>query len=81
MSTTVVTAPPGDGGMAIDHRLRDDDGAPAQLNGNPGASSDVHFFFAVAGDIVEVLEIRGGPSISDTANDAAILQTVVNALG
>ncbi len=80
VSTTTVTAQTA-GGMAIDHRLRDDRGAPGQVNGNASGSSDVHFFFAVKGDVLEVLEIQGGPPISDTANDATILQTVVNALG
>jgi hypothetical protein len=80
ISTTTVTAHMS-GSMAIDHKLRDDNGTPGMLNGNGSGSSDIHFFFAVKGDIVEVLEIQGGPSISDSSNDAAILQTVINALG
>jgi hypothetical protein len=80
VSTTTVTAQM-TGSMAIDDKLRDDNGTPAQVNGNASGSSDVHFFFAVKGDLVEVLEIQGGPSISASSNDAAILQSVVNALG
>lgn len=80
VSTTTVTAQTADS-MAIDHKLRDDQGNPGQVNGNASDASDVHFFFAVKGDVLEVLEIEGGPSISDTANDATILQTVVDALG
>ena len=80
VSTTTVTAQTA-GSMAIDHKLRDDRGTPGQVTGNASESSDVHYFFAVKGDVLEVLEIQGGPSISDTTNDTAILQTVVNALG
>jgi hypothetical protein len=66
--------------MAIDHTLRDSNGAPARLDGNPGNASDVHFFCAVSGDVVEMLMIQGGPSISDTSNDATILQAVSSVL-
>lgn len=78
-STTTETAH-SSGAVAIDSELRDSNGKPAQLNGNPGDASDRHYFFAVKGNIVEMLVIKGGPSVSVTANDASYLQTVINAL-
>ena len=80
VSTTTTTAQTADG-MAIDHRLRDDDGTPAEVNGEYSAYSDYHFYFAVRGKVVVVVEIQGGPSISGTSNDAAILQAVTGTLG
>lgn len=80
VSTTTVTAQTADA-MAIDHTLRDSHGTPAQVDGNPGGYSDVHFFFAVKDDTLEVLQISGGPSISVTSQDSSTLATVVNALG
>ena len=80
VSTTTVTAQTADA-MAIDHTLRDSHGTPAQVDGNPGGYSDVHFFFAVKGDVLEVLQISGGPSVSVTSQDSSTLATVVSALG
>jgi hypothetical protein len=80
VSTTIVTTQSA-GGMAIDHKLRDDKGAPGLVNGEYSGASDVHFYFALKGNVLEVLEVRGGVSISGTTDDKAILQTVVNALG
>jgi hypothetical protein len=80
VSTTTVTAQTADA-MAIDHTLRDSHGTPAQVDGNPGGYSDVHFFLAVKGDMLEVLQISGGPSVSVTSQDSSTLATVVNALG
>ena len=80
VSTTTVTAQTADA-MAIDHTLRDSHGTPAQVDGNPGGYSDVHFFFAVKDDVLEVLQISGGPSVSVTSQDSSTLATVVNALG
>jgi hypothetical protein len=79
-STTVTTAQTGDG-IAIDNKLRDSDGKPSELNGNPGNASDRHYYFAVKGDIVEMVVLEGGPAVSDTSGDSAALQTVVSALG
>jgi hypothetical protein len=80
VSTTTVTVQTADA-MAVDHTLRDSHGNPAQVDGNPGGYSDVHFFFAVKGDLVEVLQISGGPSVSDTSQDGPTLATVVSAIG
>ena len=80
VSTTTVTAQTADA-MAIDHTLRDSHGTPAQVDGNPGGYSDVHFFFAVKDDVLEVLQISGGPSVSVTSQDSSTLATVVSALG
>jgi hypothetical protein len=79
-STTTETAH-ADGAVAIDSTLRDSNGKPAQLDGNPGDASDRHYFFAVRGDIVEMLLVQGGPGVSVTADDASYLQTVISALG
>jgi len=80
VSTTTVTAQTTDA-MAIDHTLRDSHGTPAQVDGNPGGYSDVHFFFAVKDNILEVLQISGGPSISNTSQDTSTLATILTALG
>lgn len=79
VSTTTVTAQ-STGSMAIYHRLRDDKGAPGLVNGENSSDSDVHFYFAVKGNILEVLEVMGGVSISNTSDDKAVLATVANAL-
>ncbi len=79
VSTTTVTAQ-STGSMAIYHRMRDDNGAPGLVNGEGSSDSDVHFYFAVKGNILEVLEVMGGVSISNTSDDKAILATVANAL-
>ncbi|MBR7825550.1 hypothetical protein KDK95_04475 [Actinospica sp. MGRD01-02] len=79
-STTTETAH-ADGAVAIDSRLRDSNGKPAEMNGNPSGASDRHYFFAVRGDIVEMVLITGGPAVSDASGDASYLQTVINALG
>lgn len=79
VSTTTVTAQ-FTGAMAIDAKLRDTQGNPTELDGNPSPASDRHYFFAVKGNVLEVVAIRGGPSVSDTSNDTAILQTVADAL-
>ena len=78
-STTTKTAQT-NGAMAIDSKLRDSNGKPAEMNGNPSDASDRHYFFAVKGDIVEMILVKGGPAVSDTANDVSYLQTVINAL-
>jgi hypothetical protein len=78
-STTTETAQ-ASGAMAIDSKLRTSNGKPALLEGNPSEASDRHYFFAVRGDIVEMILVKGGPAVSDTSNDASFLQTVVNAL-
>lgn len=78
-STTTETAQ-ASGAMAIDSELRTSSGKPALLEGNPSEASDRHYFFAVRGDIVEMLLVKGGPAVSDTSNDASYLQTVINAL-
>jgi hypothetical protein len=78
-STTTETAQ-ASGAMAIDSKLRDSNGKPAEMNGNPSDASDRHYFFAVRGDIVEMILVKGGPAVSDTSNDASYLQTVINAL-
>lgn len=79
-STTTETAH-ADGAVAIDNKLRDSNGKPAQTYGNSSDASDRHYFFAVRGDIVEMLLIKGGPAVSVTSGDASYLQTVINALG
>ena len=79
-STTTVSAQAADG-EAIEHKLRDDNGVPAEVNGNYSEQSDLHFYFAVKDKVMEVLEIKGGSAIGDTSQDAAVLQTVVAALG
>jgi hypothetical protein len=78
-STTTETAQ-ASGAMAIDSKLRTSSGKPASLEGNPSEASDRHYFFAVRGDIVEMILVKGGPAVSDTSNDASFLQTVINAL-
>ena len=80
VSTTTVTAQTTDA-MAIDHTLRDSHGTPAEVDGNPGGYSDVHFFFAVKDDLIDVLQISGGPGISITSQDSSTLANVVAALG
>jgi hypothetical protein len=77
--TTTVTAQSTDS-MAVDRTLRDDNGAPGEVNGEESEASDVHLYFAIKDKVLEVLEVRGGVSISDTSNDKAILATVVSAL-
>jgi len=79
VSTTTETAH-ADGAMAIDQTLRDNNGKPAQLNGNDGGQSDLHYYFAVRGDLVEMVVLSGGPAVSVTTNDATTLQTVAGAL-
>jgi len=78
-STTTETAQ-ASGAMAIDSKLRASNGTPAELEGNSSEASDRHYFFAVRGDIVEMILVKGGPAVSDTSNDASYLQTVINAL-
>ncbi|HET9173174.1 MAG TPA: hypothetical protein VFN97_27345 [Actinospica sp.] len=78
-STTTETAH-ADGAMAIDDELRQSDGKPAQLNGNPSDASDRHYFLAVRGDLVEMVVVQGGPAVSDTSDDASYLQSVISAL-
>jgi hypothetical protein len=80
VSTTTVSAQ-AVGGKAIEHKLRDDNGAAAEVNGNYSEQSDLHFYFAIKDKVVEVLEIKGGSAIGDTSQDAAVLQTVIGALG
>lgn len=79
VSTTTVTAQLTNA-MALDHKLRDTLGRPTRLDGNPSAASDRHFYFAVKGDVLEVLVIWGGPSISDTSDDAAVLAKMISVL-
>jgi hypothetical protein len=79
VSTTTVTAQSA-GSIAIDHKFRDDKGAPSEVVGVYSSYSDVHFYFVVKDNILEVLEIGGGVSISTTSNDEAILATVAGAL-
>ncbi|WP_194909432.1 hypothetical protein [Catenulispora rubra] len=80
VSTTTISAQTAHG-MATEHKLRDDDGVPAEVNGNYSEQSDLHFYFAVKDKVMEVLEIKGGSAIGDTSQDAAVLQTVIGALG
>lgn len=80
VSTTIITVQT-ESSVASDHTLRDSHGNPAQLDGNPSGYSDVHFFFAVNGDLLEVLQISGGPSVSDASHDGSTLATVRGALG
>jgi hypothetical protein len=80
VSTTIITVQT-ESSVASDHTLRDSHGNPAQVDGNPGGYSDVHFFFAVNGDLLEVLQISGGPSVSDASHDGSTLATVRSALG
>lgn len=67
--------------VAIDNTLRDSNGNPAEVDGNASSASDRHFYFAVKGDTLEVLTIWGGPTISNSTNDATILASVAAALG
>jgi hypothetical protein len=80
VSTTTVTSQTADS-IAMDDTLRDTHGNPADTDGNYGGYSDFHFFFAVKGDLIDVLQFSGGPSISDNSQDGSTLAAVVTALG
>jgi hypothetical protein len=81
VTVTAVTTAQTTDALAIDTKMRESNGDPAQINGNLSPASDRHYYFAIKGDVLEVLAIWGGPSISDSTNDAAILGTVAGALG
>jgi hypothetical protein len=66
--------------LAYTYILRDNQGQPAQENGNYGAASDYHAYAVVNGATLEILWLGGGPVIDDTSNDAALLQTLAGTL-
>jgi hypothetical protein len=74
-STTIMSAQ-GVDTMAIDQQVRDVVGNPAEMPGEFSSASDVHYYFVLKNNILEVLEVRGGVSISDTSGDNVILSMV-----
>lgn len=78
VATSTATAQTADS-EAIYFKVRDTQGNPAEVYGL-GTASDFHFYFAVKGNAMEVLEFYGGPAVSGTSNDPAILATVASAL-
>ena len=66
--------------LAYTYILRDDQGQPAQSEGNYGSASDYHTYVVVNGSTVEILWLRGGAAIDDSTNDAAVLQTLASTL-
>jgi hypothetical protein len=80
VSTTTVTAQTDDG-LAIDHTFRDSHGTPVEVDGNASGYSDFHFFFVVKDDLLDVIQINGGPGISNTSQDGSSLATIESTLG
>lgn len=79
VSTTTVTAQR-TGGMAIYHKLRDNDGTPGRSDGLNGGASDRHFYCTVRGNVIAIVVAMGDPSMSNTSNDKAALTAVAGTL-
>lgn len=66
--------------LAYTYFLRDDQGTPAQVEGNYGEDSDYHAYIAINGATIEILWLRGGTAIDNGSNDAAVLHTLATTL-
>lgn len=70
-----------DGGFAYRMVLRDDNGTPAQAEGNYGEYSDYHAYIVLRGNLIDIVYLQGGPVVDDSSHDGAGLATMIGALG
>jgi hypothetical protein len=75
-TTTATTAT----GFAYTFILRDDQGTPAQENGNYGAS-DYHTYVIRSGNLLEIVSLSGGPAVDNASADSSALSHLAADLG
>jgi hypothetical protein len=61
--------------------LRNDQGRPAQENGNYSGASDYHTYLVRSGNLLDIVYLVGGSRVDDSSHDRADLTTMIDALG
>ena len=68
-------------GVAYTMILRNDQGRPAQENGNYSGDSDYHAYLVRSGNLLDIVFLNGGSPVDDSSHDSADLTTIIDALG